>query len=293
VLEARDRVGGRVPVYAAEAKEISLLHALFYIRSGKNIDTVIGIEGGAQATRIDGGMQTVADALAKKIAGAVDLRLSVPARRVVQDASGVTVIHEGGEIRAKRAIIALPPKLTASLEFEPAIGARAELVTKMPMGAVIKCTAIYPEPFWRSEGLSGICLSLEGPIHVSFDNSPPSGKPGVLMGFVEAANARKLGKLSEAERRETALECFARCYGERAKQAIAYVDHVWEHDPWTGGCYGAFMPPGIWTSLGPTIREPCGRIHWAGTETATVWSGYIDGAIRSGKRAAAEIVTRS
>jgi len=280
-------------VYAAEAKEISLLHALFYIRSGKDIDTVIGIEGGAQATRIDGGMQTVADALAKKIAGAVDLRLSVPARRVVQDASGVTVIHEGGEVRAKRAIIALPPKLTASLEFEPAIGARTELVTKMPMGAVIKCTAIYSEPFWRSEGLSGICLSLEGPIHVSFDNSPPSRKPGVLMGFVEAANARKLGKLSEAERRETALQCLARRYGERAKQAIAYVDHVWEHDPWTGGCYGAFMPPGIWTSLGPTIREPSGRIHWAGTETATVWSGYIDGAIRSGKRAAAEVVTRS
>src|SRR6185503_19755910 len=107
-----------------------------------------------------------------------------------------------------------------------------------------KCTAIYDEPFWRAEGLSGMCVSDEGPIHVSFDNSPPSGTPGVLMGFVEAKNARKLGGLTEAERRAIALECFGKRYGERAKNAIAYTDHVWDHDPWTGGCYGAFMPPG-------------------------------------------------
>jgi monoamine oxidase len=276
-------------VFAAEAKEMSLLHALFYIHSGKDLDVLLGTEGGAQATRVDGGMQTVADALAKKIASKVDLRVSSPVRRIVQDRAGVTAFG-ASSVRAKRAIVALPPKLAVALAFEPKIGRRAELLAKSPMGAVIKCTAIYDEPFWRAEGLSGMCVSDEGPIHVSFDNSPPSGKPGVLMGFVEAANARKLGKLSEVERRDTALACFARRYGERARKAIAYVDHVWEHDAWTGGCYGAFMPPGVWTSLGPMLREPSDRIHWAGTETATVWSGYIDGAIQSGKRAAEEVV---
>jgi len=278
-------------VFAAGAEEMSLLHALFYIRSGKDLDMLLGTEAGAQATRIDGGMQTVADALATKLSDAIDLRLSSPVQKIAHDNDGVTVTYERGNVRAKRAIIAIPPKLVARIVFEPAIE-RATLSEKMPMGAVIKCTVLYEEPFWRAEGLSGMCVSDEGPIHVSFDNSPPSGTPGVLMGFVEAKNARKLGALTEAERRSIALDCFSKRYGDRAKKAIGYADHVWEHDPWSGGCYGAFMPPGLWTALGPKLREPCGRVHWAGTETATVWSGYIDGAIRSGKRAAAEVVSR-
>ena len=159
----------------------------------------------------------------------------------------------------------------------------------MPMGAVIKCTAVYERPFWRDRGLSGMSVSDEGPIHVVFDNSPPGAEVGVLMGFCEADEARTLGKLSVEDRRERAIACFARTHGERAKKVLRYADHVWEDDPWSGGCYGAFMPPGVWTSLGPAIREPIGRIHWAGTETATRWSGYIDGAISSGKRAAAEV----
>src|SRR5690606_27352995 len=247
--------------------------------------------GGAQATRVDGGMQQVAERLAKAIEGAVELRLSCPARRIEHGKDGVVVHHDGGSVRAKRAVVAIPPKLTAELSFAPPLASpRAELVRRMPMGAVIKCTAIYERPFWREAGLSGHALTDEGPIHVFFDNSPPAGAPGVLMGFAEADEARKLGRLDEAERREAAIACFVRAFGERARRPMAYVDHVWESDPWSGGCYGAFMPPGLWTSLGPSIRTPCGPIHWAGTETATVWSGYIDGAISSGLRAADEVV---
>ena len=158
------------------------------------------------------------------------------------------------------------------------------------MGAVIKHTAVYDKPFWRDEGLSGMVVSDTGPIHVVFDNSLPDGEHGILIGFSEAEEARKLASLREDERRDAAVACFTRYFGDRAQKPVAYVDHVWEHDPWSGGCYGAFMPPGVWTKLGTSIREPQGRIHWAGTETATVWSGYIDGAISSGKRAAAEIL---
>jgi monoamine oxidase len=282
---------GLETVYAAHARELSLLHALFYIHSGKDLDTLFGTEGGAQATRMDGGMQQVAEKLAEKIAGAVELRLSSPVRRIEHGERGVVVHYDGGSVRAARAIVAIPPKLTAALEFDPPLeGARAELVTKMPMGAVIKCTAVYDRPFWRDAGLSGLCVSDEGPVHVAFDNSPPQGTPGMLMGFVEADHARKLGRLEESERRDAATACFARYFGDRALRPIAYADHVWERDPWSGGCYGAFMPPGVWTSLGSAIRTPNGPIHWAGTETAAVWSGYIDGAISSGLRAAAEVV---
>ena len=275
-------------VYAANGHEISLLHALFYVRSGGNLDILLGTENGAQATRITGGMQGVAEKLAAKL----DVRLSCPVRRIENGDGGVIVHHDRGDVRAARVVMAIPPKLVPEIRFEPQLaGPRAELVKKMPMGAVIKHTAVYDRPFWRDEGLSGMVVSDEGPIHVVFDNSPPDGAKGVLMGFSEAGAAKKLGMLSEAERREAATRCFVRHFGERAAEPVVYADHVWEHDPWSGGCYGAFMPPGVWTSVGPSIREPQGRIHWAGTETATVWSGYIDGAISSGKRAAAEIVS--
>jgi monoamine oxidase len=282
---------GLETVYAASARDMSLLHALFYIHSGKDLDTLFGTEGGAQATRVSGGMQQVAERLANLIEDKVELRLRSPVRRIEHEGDGVVVHHDGGSVRARRAVVAIPPKLAASLAFDPPLeGRRAELVKKMPMGAVIKCTAIYERPFWRDRGLSGMSLSDVGPVHIAFDNSPPEGRPGVLMGFVEADHARTLGKLSEAERRDAAVTCFARCYGDGALHPIAYADHVWEHDEWAGGCYGAFMPPGVWTSLGPSIREPAGPIHWAGAETAAVWNGYIDGAISSGIRAADEVV---
>ncbi|HEY8074115.1 MAG TPA: flavin monoamine oxidase family protein [Labilithrix sp.] len=276
---------GLESVFAASASEMSLLHALFYVRSGRGLDMLLGTEGGAQATRVKGGMQPVAT----KLAEGLDVHLASPVRRIEHDDASVTAYHHGGGVRAKHAIVAIPPKLAAAIAFTPDV-ARTELARKMPMGAVIKHTAIYERPFWRERGLSGMVVSDDGPIHVVFDNSPPGDSPGVLMGFSEAHEARAMGAKTEAARRAAALACFARHFGEEAKDAIAYADHVWEHDEWSGGCYGAFMPPGVLTTLGPRLREPCGRVHWAGAETATEWCGYIDGAIASGRRAAAEIL---
>jgi monoamine oxidase len=281
---------GLETVFAAEGHEISLLHALFYVHSGGNLDLLLGTEGCAQATRIVGGMQPVAEKLAASLGEGV-VQLACPVRRIENGEDRTIIHHDRGSLRAARVIIAIPPKLVPEIRFEPQLsGPRAELVKKMPMGAVIKHTAVYERPFWRDEGLSGMAVSDEGPVHVVFDNSLPDGMKGILIGFSEAKAARKLGALSENERRDAATRCFARYFGERARAPVAYADHVWEHDSWTGGCYGAFMPPGVWTSLGPSIREPQGRIHWAGTETAEVWSGYIDGAISSGKRAAREVL---
>ncbi|MBS2013657.1 MAG: flavin monoamine oxidase family protein [Deltaproteobacteria bacterium] len=288
---------GLESVFAADLREISLLHALFYIHSGGNLDMLLGTEGAAQATRIVGGMQPVATAMATTL----DVRLKCPVRRIEQDEDFVTVHYDGGETTAGYVVVAIPPKLVTEIAFDPEPPAeRRALTSRMPMGAVVKCTAIYERPFWRADGLSGMVVSDEGPIHVVFDNSPPppgggggegggAGR-GILMGFAEAKAARALGAKGEAERREAALACFVRYFGERAAKPLAYTDHVWEHDAWSGGCYGAFMPPGVWTTHGHALREPHGRVHWAGTETATVWSGYIDGAIASGKRAANDII---
>jgi monoamine oxidase len=161
----------------------------------------------------------------------------------------------------------------------------------MAQGSVVKCMAIYPRPFWRDDGLSGQATSADGPVSVTYDNSPPDGSPGVLLAFLEGEAARRGAAMPEEERREAVLGCLARLFGERAASPERYLDKAWPNDEWSRGCYGGFMPPGAWLAAGPALRAPVGPLHWAGAETATVWNGYMDGAISSGERAAREVLT--
>jgi monoamine oxidase len=167
-------------------------------------------------------------------------------------------------------------------------GYRDQLTQRFPMGACIKCMAFYPEPFWRADGLSGSAVSDPGPLSIIFDNSPPDGSPGIIVGFLEGHWARELGRAGEAERRAAALENLARIFGPRAATPDRYLERNWTDEEWSRGCYVGYTPPGVLTAYGPAIRAPVGPIHWAGTETATVWNGYMDGAIQSGERAARE-----
>ena len=162
----------------------------------------------------------------------------------------------------------------------------------MPWGSYVKCIAIYDEPFWRADGLSGEAVSDAGPATTTFDNSPPDGSPGVMLAFASGSDARELQRLGEAERREAVLEGLARAYGPRALRPERFIEQDWARERYTGGGPVCFMGPGVQTGFGAAIREPVGSIHWAGTETAEVWSGYMDGAVRSGERAAAEVLER-
>jgi len=146
------------------------------------------------------------------------------------------------------------------------------------------------EPFWRSQGFSGQVTSTDGPVKVVFDNTPPDSNTGVLLGFLEGEQARTLGRLPLAERRDAVIGCFARFFGPRAARPNDYIEKSWAEEAYTRGCYGGYFPPGVWTTLGSGLRTPCGRIHWAGAETADVWNGYMDGAISSGERAATEVI---
>jgi monoamine oxidase len=150
--------------------------------------------------------------------------------------------------------------------------------------------ATYERPWWREEGLSGQATSTDGPVSVVFDNSPPDGSPGVLVAFFEGRAAREASALGQSERRQIVGECLGRLFGDEAREPQHYVDKAWANEGWTRGCYGAFMPPGAWSDHGHALRAPIGPLHWAGTETATVWSGYMDGAVRSGERTADEVL---
>jgi monoamine oxidase len=276
-------------VYSAEPRDLSLLHHLFYSRSGTSFLNLISTEGGAQADRFDGGAGLVAERVAEQLGES--LRLAQPVRRITQTNGEVAVEGDGFRYTGKRVVISAPPALAGRIEYEPGLPPlRDQLTQRAPMGSVIKCQAVYETPWWREQNLSGRVISDEGPIKVVFDNSPNNGAPGVLMGFIEGDDGREWAERTEDERRDVTLECFTRYFGAKAADTAMYVERNWPAEQWSRGCYGAVFPAGTWVSCGKAIREPVGLIHWAGTETATVFAGYIDGAVRSGERAAAEVL---
>jgi monoamine oxidase len=278
-------------VFAAEPQDMSLLHALFYTHSGNGTNSLIGVANAAQQDRVVGGTQLIAERLASDLGDAV--RLSQAVRRIDQDDDGVKVGTDTESIRSAYAIVAIPPALASRIVYTPALPAqRDQLTQKMPQGSVIKINVVYSEPFWRAEGLSGQAAGDHAPIAFTFDNSPPSGAPGVIVCFLEGADARRYGLLHAKERRDAVVGSLRAYFGPKAGDPVDYIELDWSAEEWTRGCYGAHLAPGTLTQFGPALRAPIGRIHWAGTETASVWAGYMDGALTSGERAAAEITAR-
>ncbi len=274
-------------IWGAEPEDMSLLHVLTYIRSAGGLDPLFDVEGGAQQDRIVGGSVRLATALAERLGAR--LRLETPLAALAWSAEGVLARDAGGEqLRARRAIVAVPPPLRGSIELTPA--APGSVAQRIPAGRLIKCAAVYAEPFWRADGLSGECLSDVGPVGLSFDASPPGDAPGVLLGFVGGAAARRWGEVDFGERRRAVLADLTRIFGPRASAPDAYLERDWGREAWSGGGPTFAVPPGGWTAAGEALRRPLGPIHWAGTETATRWAGFMDGAVSSGERAAGEVL---
>jgi monoamine oxidase len=276
-------------VFACEPRDLSMLHFLFYVHSGGGIVSLTGVSGAAQESRLVGGSQLIAERVADGLGARLRLGKAV---RGIRDCGGSVVVQtDHNSFRAERVVVALPPTLCGRIEFDPTLPAiRDQLTQRVPQGSVIKCNVVYPTPFWRDAGLTGQVTSDTGPVKVTFDNSPPDASPGVILGFIEGDEARIWGERSAADRQAGVIDSLVRYFGPQATSPTAYLEYDWSSDPWTRGCYAGFMPPGVLTNYGPALREPVGRIHWAGTETAEVWNGYMDGAVRSGKRAAAEVL---
>lgn len=275
-------------VFSADASDLSALHVLFYTHSGGGVDRLTRVSGGAQEARFLLGAQTLCERVAQDCGGGV--RLGQPVRSIRQDDRGVTVSTDQSEIAARRVVVTVPPALVGRIGFDPPLPAdRAQLGQRVPAGSVIKALAVYDEAFWRRDGLSGQAASDRGPVKVLFDDTRPGG-PGVLVGFMEGRDGREMGRCSVDERRQAFVACASRAFGDRALSPVRYLDLDWAAEPWSGGGYAGSPTPGTWTTLGEALRRPVGRVHWAGTETAEVWSGYMDGAVRSGERVAAEVL---
>jgi len=277
-------------VLCTESHHISYLFFLEYLRQGKGLETLTGVEGGAQQSKFAGGAWQIPRLMAEHLGESV--RLNAPVIAVEQDTHSVTVFTEDEQCQADHLIMAVPPGLASRIAFYPPLPAkRNALQGHMPMGSVIKIHVAYERPFWRQRGLNGAVISNDRHLNVVFDQSPENESLGVLVGFIDGDHAIAMSDESEATRRQQVLKDLVHYFGPDAAKPIAYVEQDWIREQWSQGCYVAHMPPGAITSYGDAIREPCGRIHWAGTETATEWMGYLDGALQSGIRAAKEILS--
>ncbi|KAK5936224.1 hypothetical protein CgunFtcFv8_027649, partial [Champsocephalus gunnari] len=143
---------------------------------------------------------------------------------------------------------------------------------------------------------AGYCGSMvieeEGaPIGLTLDDTKPDGSVPAIMGFILARKCRKLSGLTKEERLKKICEIYSRVLGsEEALHPVHYEEKNWCEEEYSGGCYTAYFPPGILTQYGKVLREPVGRLYFAGTETATEWSGYMEGAVQAGERAAREVL---
>lgn len=284
------------PIFGAEPRELSLLYVLFYIAASGNEQNVGTFErnfntrNGAQELRFKGGTQLICNRMARRL-GKKRVVKRAPVERIRQNQRGVTVKARGVTVQAKRAIVAIPPALASRIEYTPAMpAARDQLTQRTSQGTLMKATAVYSRPFWREAGLNGTVVSYQGPVQVTYDASPPDGSPGVIFGFIGGDLARSFKGLSRSAQRAAVLANFTKYFGSQAANPTKFFVSDWPAERWSRGGPVGFTSPGALVALGPALREPVRRIHWAGTETSGYWVGYMDGAIRSGERVAAEVL---
>jgi len=280
-------VGGPI---GGTAQGTSLLHYLFVARTNGTPIELVTVKGGALEFRINGGSGLIVRRLAEKV-GADHIRRATAVRRLQQSGGRVDAVTDRGTWSAAHAIVAVGPPTAGLMDFDPPLDPdRAQFFQRAPMGWLIKCFAVYPEPFWRGEGLTGIVNSVVPPLDGVFDNSPEDASVGCLYGLIAGYNARIWSQRPAAERRAAVIDTFTKCFGPRAAHPSKYLEHDWAKEPWIRGGAAMALPPSVLTQFPGILRRPAGRIHWASTETATESCGDMDGAILAGERAAGEIL---
>lgn len=277
-------------IFASEMTEVSLLHALFYIRSGTSLDCLVSIKNGAQQHRIEGGLATLAERMAQLFQN--DILLSQPVYRVEDSSDTITVFTNNQSYQAKKLIIAIPPPLAGKISFSPLLSPeKRQVMDRIAMGQVGKCFMVYPTPFWREKGFSGQVLADEhSPFQTLFDASPKDGSLGIILGFTIAERCRSYFAKTKEDRKKWMEKQLTAYFGEEATTAIRYEDFTMTDEEWSRGCYAGLYPTGAWTGYQDAYRKTEGNILWAGTEASPKWFGYIEGAVLAGEKAALNII---
>jgi monoamine oxidase len=278
-------------LFCVDPDEVSLLGSLVLARGGGSfeyyVDSTI-----TETHLVEGGAPELAVRLAAELGDA--LHLSSPVRAIKQSDAGVEVFSDRLTVDARRVIVATPPLLASRIEYDPALpDAQSQLLRRMLSGSALRGITIYDEPFWRSDGLSGMSVAPDLPVPVALDQSPRSGNPGILSSYMFGPQAVRAATLDPAERRDIWLRALAVRYGPKALSPRAHLETDWAAEQWSLGGMIAHFAPGVLTNFGHALREPAGRIHWAGAERATEMHGLMEGAVRSGEAAAEDVLSRA
>jgi len=285
-------------VLGVEPDEVSLLYFLFYIHSAGGAIPLADVDekvNGAQSIKIAGGAQRISEGLADRI-GLNQIQFNSPVDRIDQSSEGcVRVFTRDNKVyEAKRVVLALAPALAGRIRYSPPMPiARDQLCQRMPMGSILKCFLFYRTAWWLTKGYNGLAVDNDGPVKATFDACTPDGKIAVLVAFVPAREAQKWSDQPAQLFQDAVVEHIGIMFAskEDSRAIIHFVAQNWAAEEFSAGCYVGVMAPGVLTACGRALRTPVQRLHFAGTETATEWSGYIEGAIQAGERAAREVAT--
>ena len=269
------------------AENISLLHTLFYWKSNGGFEYIFGESGqSSRQLRCDGSVHQLCLRMSEEIGERI--MLNCPVRRITQFKNRTTVCIDSGEFSAARILIAMSPTSADHITFEPALSPmRTYLAQCLMKSSLFAFKVVYEEPFWRDKGFSGSGLFYAEGIE-TVDTSPKHGANGIITAYSCPHAFWRLVTMGQDERKQTVLNILSKYFGDTAATPQQYIEKTTVFDPMILGCVTAFAP-NTWSTVGSTIREPSGNIHWAGTETATEFAGQMEGAIRSGRRAAEEI----
>lgn len=273
----------------AATSEVSALYLLAFLRSGRGLRRLSNFRGGAQQDTFVGGVHQIYERLASQLIDPV--QLNKPVTAIEQTPDHVKVHAAGSELPARWAVVAIAPPLAAQLTFTPPLpDEQLTTMAALRLGAYTKFIAQYDRPWWREQGLSGLALCTAGPIQMVVDDTDDPAGRGTLAAFVTGPAARDLGRMTDDDRQTELLNKLAELLGDRATEPTAVFEQTWSQQPWIHGAPVAFAPPAVLSESAGLPSQPHGRIHWAGTDLAREHHGYMDGAIESGQRAAAEVV---
>lgn len=309
LVDARDRVGGRILSEPHEASAVDMGPAWFWPgqprmaalvkrlglqRFDQFADGALTFEDASGAVqrgrgyasmegswRIAGGLGALTDALATRLPEKC-LRLNTRVTGLVRENDGIKALVDGkAAIHARRAVLALPPRLTAGLSYDPTLpNAIVDAMEAVPtwMAGQAKAVAIYPTPFWRDQGLSGDAMSRRGPMVEIHDASPADASFGALFGFIGVPPS---GRVDDAALRDAVLQQFSRLFGGSAPSSLHIKD--WARDLLTATAADAAP-----LMTHPTYGLPRGaqylwegRVMLSGTETAPEFGGYLEGALEA------------
>ncbi len=281
--------------YPGPPNTYSTLHAFFYAKASHDF---------AQEyfnlnywLRVEGGTQTPADRVAADITknNGARIELNTLANSITQDGSQVVVAGEGFTVKARQVVVAVPPQVALRLTMTnpdgtPLQGTQRNIDARVIENGGVKAFWLFPEPFWRTDGLSGYATGIGEPAALVWDGSPENPGPGVLGTLTTGlAGEPPLLTMTPAQRREALTASLVKYFGQKAANATDYAEAIWETDNLALGTAGS-MTLGAWTSFGQWLRQPVGRIHFAATERGTDGFNQMEGACLSGESVGKQIL---